>query len=76
MTVRQRLAELKLHFTARELDVIEAVAKGMNNRDSALGLKLQELSIKNLVSVVMIKLNVDNRVKVALIARGIEPDSD
>lgn len=53
-------------LTRREYEVAQLVAKGMSNRKISQVTGLREQSIKNLVSVVMRKLNCENRVQVAL----------
>jgi DNA-binding NarL/FixJ family response regulator len=53
-------------LSRREYEVAQLVAKGMSNRRIAHVTGLREQSIKNLVSVVMRKLNCENRVQVAL----------
>jgi len=76
MTIRNRLSKSFPSLSKRELDVAVEIAKGKTNREIAATYKLREQSIKNLASSIMRKLKVENRVKVALIARGIEPESD
>lgn len=58
------------HLTKREHDVATLVGKGMSNRTIAESSGLQEQSVKNLVSVIMRKLNCENRVQVALKLSG------
>jgi len=53
-------------LSTREYECAQLVAKGMSNRKIAQITGLREQSIKNLVSVVMRKLNCENRVQVAL----------
>ena len=53
-------------LTKREYEVAQLVAKGMSNRKISQLTGLREQSIKNLVSVIMRKLNCENRVQVAL----------
>lgn len=53
-------------LTRRERDVALLVAKGKSNRQVADLLGLREQSVKNLVSVIMRKLDCENRVQVAL----------
>jgi DNA-binding NarL/FixJ family response regulator len=58
-------------LTRREYEVAQLVAKGMSNRKISQITGLREQSIKNLVSVIMRKLNCENRVQVALrLTRG------
>ncbi|HWD41535.1 MAG TPA: LuxR C-terminal-related transcriptional regulator [Fimbriimonas sp.] len=53
-------------LSRREYECAQLVAKGMSNRKIAHITGLREQSVKNLVSVVMRKLNCENRVQVAL----------
>ena len=53
-------------LTPREREVARLVSQGMPNRRIASVLGIQEQSVKNLVSVVMRKLDCENRVQVAL----------
>lgn len=53
-------------LSRREYEVAQLVAKGMSNRRIAQTTGLREQSVKNLVSVVMRKLDCENRVQVAL----------
>ena len=57
-------------LTEREMDVAKLVAQGHPNRRIAELLELQEQSVKNLVSVIMRKLQCENRVQVALRLTG------
>ena len=53
-------------LTRREYEVAEFVAKGMSNRSISKVSELREQSVKNLVSVIMRKLQCENRTQVAL----------
>lgn len=53
-------------LSRREFEIAAHVAKGLSNRRIANVTGLREQSVKNLVSVVMRKLDCDNRVQVAL----------
>ncbi len=72
--VREHRAPYGSRLTARELDVAKLVAQGHPNRRIAELLELQEQSVKNLVSVIMRKLQCENRVQVALKLTGIKPE--
>jgi two-component system, NarL family, response regulator DegU len=62
-------------LTRREFEVAQLVAKGMSNRKISQITGLREQSIKNLVSVIMRKLQCENRVQVALkLQRNGGPD--
>lgn len=53
-------------LTQREREVARLVSQGLPNRGIAKVLGIREQSVKNLVSVVMRKLDCENRVQVAL----------
>lgn len=55
-------------LTARELDVLKLVGRGMNNQDIARKLVLSEGTVKGYVSAVLLKLGVDDRTQAALYA--------
>ncbi|MEQ1935602.1 MAG: LuxR C-terminal-related transcriptional regulator, partial [Fimbriimonadaceae bacterium] len=57
-------------LTARELEVAKLVAQGMSNRRVSETLRLEEQSVKNLVSAILRKLGCQNRVQVALKLTG------
>lgn len=56
----------KANLTAREQEIAKYVAQGWSNRLIAEAVGLREQSVKNLVSVIMRKLDCENRVQVAL----------
>lgn len=55
------------NVTARETAVLEAVARGQSNREIADRLGIKEQTVKNHVSVLMQKLQVRNRVRLAVL---------
>lgn len=60
-------------LSSRELEVLQAVAEGLSNRDIALRLHLSEATIKTHLLHVFAKLDVDNRTAAATaaLARGL-----
>ncbi len=68
---RRRLAGL----TAREREVLALLGEGLSNADAGAGLHMSEATVKTYVSRVLTKLDCDNRVQAALLARdaGLEP---
>jgi DNA-binding NarL/FixJ family response regulator len=73
--VRRRIAELRIHatqevdtlaLTPRELDVLELVARGWDNRRIAEGLYISRATVKRHISSILKKLGVDNRVQAAV----------
>jgi len=59
--------EIKL-LTARENEVLKLVAQGMNNREIAAELFITEPTVKTHISNIMHKLNLRDRVEIALFA--------
>ncbi|WP_425862215.1 response regulator [Arthrobacter sp. TWP1-1] len=62
------VARLEL-LTAREAEVLDAVARGMSNDGVAQLLFLSEATVKTHVSRILAKLELDNRVQAALLFR-------
>jgi NarL family two-component system response regulator LiaR len=65
-------------LTAREVEVLRLVAKGMSNREIATQLTTTEATIKTHVSSILSKLHLANRVQAALyaIAEGVTLPED
>jgi DNA-binding NarL/FixJ family response regulator len=57
------------HLTARELDVLDRLAAGLDNAGIARALQLSEKTVRNYVSLVLTKLQVQTRTEAALIGR-------
>ena len=53
-------------LTQREHEVLELMARGVNNPDIARALYLSEHTVKNYVSSILAKLQVENRVQAAV----------
>ncbi|MEV4561014.1 response regulator transcription factor [Kitasatospora sp. NPDC049285] len=62
---RRRLAVL----TAREREVVELLGEGLSNADTGTRLRMSEATVKTYVSRILAKLDCDNRVQAALLAR-------
>ena len=67
----QRRSDSEL--TPRELEVLELLAAGMDNPDIARTLHLSQHTVKNHVSSILVKLQVENRIQAAVraVQRGI-----
>lgn len=63
---RSRSSSLPFELSRRELECAQLVARGLSNRRIAEMTGLREQSVKNVVSLAMRKLSVENRVQVAL----------
>jgi NarL family two-component system response regulator LiaR len=63
-------------LTARELEVLRLIARGMSNRELALELAISEKTVKTHVSNILGKLHVDDRTQAAIYAykHGLAPD--
>ncbi len=55
-------------LTHREEEILRHVAKGLSNREIAVGLGLQEKTVKHYMTAILSKLHARNRVEAALIA--------
>jgi DNA-binding NarL/FixJ family response regulator len=53
-------------MTARELEVLELLAEGLDNAEIAQALYLSQHTVKNHVSSIMVKLQVENRTQAAV----------
>lgn len=61
--------ELRLpdsNLTSRELEVLELIARGMDNPEIARTLHLSQHTVKNHVSSILVKLQVANRIQAAV----------
>lgn len=56
-------------LTARELDVLDAVARGADNATIARTLHLSEKTVRNYVSLVLTKIHVATRAEAIVVAR-------
>ena len=56
------------HLSERELDVVRAVAEGMSNAEIAAKLYLSEATVKSHVARVLAKLDLRDRVQIAVFA--------
>ncbi|MFF4341881.1 response regulator [Kitasatospora sp. NPDC001540] len=65
---RRRLAVL----TARERAVVELLGEGLSNADTGARLHMSEATVKTYVSRILAKLDCENRVQAALLARDAE----
>lgn len=53
-------------LTPRQLEVLELVARGIDNQEIAKALFLSEHTVKNHVSSILLKLQVENRIQAAV----------
>jgi two-component system, NarL family, nitrate/nitrite response regulator NarL len=61
-------------LTERDIDVLRRVVCGDSNAEIARRLQLQEQTVKNHISVLMEKLQVSNRVQLAVLVVRECPD--
>lgn len=62
-----------VELTAREFEILELISRGMDNVEIARTLFLSQHTIKNYVSSILVKLQVENRVQAAVqaVRRGL-----
>lgn len=60
--------EITSKLTKREMDVLRLVAKGLSNTDIAEKLHLSKGTIRNYVSAIFVKLQVNDRTQAAILA--------
>jgi DNA-binding NarL/FixJ family response regulator len=60
-------------LTAREQEILELIARGMDNVEIARTLYLSQHTVKNYVSSILVKLQVENRIQAAVraVRRGL-----
>lgn len=68
MAIKSQLKSL----TKREAEILNCVARGLTNKEVAVRLGLREKTVKHYMTNIMNKLQVQNRVQAALIARQSE----
>ncbi len=59
------------HLTPREKEVLELIAKGMNNREIAEALFISERTVKNHVNSILSRLNLRDRTQAAILANSL-----
>ena len=74
LKTRTRQAEDDAKLSKREAEVLQLLARGMNNREIGLKLDVTEKTVKFHLSNVFAKLHVRNRVEASIIARRIWPE--
>ncbi|MFI7104202.1 response regulator [Streptomyces sp. NPDC050161] len=72
-TRRQQAADRLAHLTDREQDIARTVAEGLNNSEIAARMHLSVGTVKAHLSSALAKLNLDNRVQLALLAHDAPP---
>jgi DNA-binding NarL/FixJ family response regulator len=63
----------RAELTPREFEILELIARGMDNMEIARTLFLSQHTIKNYVSSILVKLQVENRIQAAVqaVRRGL-----
>ncbi|MGH2856141.1 MAG: response regulator [Solirubrobacteraceae bacterium] len=66
-------AQAGSELTAREREILELIARGMDNVQIAAALFLSQHTVKNYVSSILVKLQVENRIQAAVraVRRGL-----
>jgi DNA-binding NarL/FixJ family response regulator len=68
--LRQATSELLANLTQREHEIATLVGKGENNKQIANRLEISERTVKAHLTVVFRKLNIEDRLKLALVVTG------
>lgn len=55
-------------LTAREFEVLQLISRGCKNREIALALKIQEVTVRFDIGKILKKLSVKNRTEAACLA--------
>jgi two-component system response regulator DegU len=66
--LRAAAKEVFAELTRREMEVLELLGKGLRNKDIAARLFLSEKTVKNHISSIFMKLQVNDRTEAALLA--------
>lgn len=66
--LRAAAKEVFAELTRREMEVLELLGKGLRNKDIAERLYLSEKTVKNHISSIFMKLQVNDRTEAALLA--------
>lgn len=67
-TQYSRAANLLTELTARELEILRMIAEGKRNKEIADALFITEKTVKNYISNILFKLQVNSRTEAALLA--------
>jgi DNA-binding CsgD family transcriptional regulator len=67
----RKVAMQALSLTAREDQIVRLLVGGKTNREIASHLGLTERTVKHYMTILMQKLNVRNRVEVAMVAQNL-----
>lgn len=67
-------AELK-SLTKRESEILTCVGRGLTNKEIAVRLGIREKTVKHYMTIIMNKLQVQNRVQAALVAQRSDASS-
>lgn len=61
-------------LTPREQEIVHLIAKGANNREIAQSLYISEKTVKNHITHILNRLNLRDRLHVAIFAHAAQPD--
>lgn len=69
----EQAPDLLCELTPRETEVLRLLAEGMRNREIATRLYVSEKTVRNYISSILFKLQVNSRTEAALLAvrRGL-----
>ncbi len=65
---QKKMNKLNLNLSEKELEIVKLIVYGKSNKEIASDLNLNEGTIKNIVSSILSKLNLDSRTQLAVFA--------
>ena len=68
VTLDQGAATIRAELSERELDVLRLIANGKDNSEIAEALHISPKTVKNHISNILMKLQIDNRIQAAVYA--------
>jgi NarL family two-component system response regulator LiaR len=68
VTLDQGAEKIRAELSERELDVLRLIANGKDNSEIAEALHISPKTVKNHISNILMKLQIDNRIQAAVYA--------
>jgi DNA-binding NarL/FixJ family response regulator len=68
---KQKIETIQVNLTTRELEILKLIAEGISNKEIADRLVIAEGTVKNHISKILEKLNVNDRLQAILKAKNL-----